>query len=148
MIFCNIWLNNMFNYFKNISWLKSVTALRFCKGFLKEFPLRSLKNMLELGANFKILQSAFLTVMTSACFSMCYPLRRMKNSSINNLFRGIPFSQQDKIHEHIQVSLSLGRRAVKGNLACCFHSFLQVFKRGFLQKISHFDGKEWPVKAA
>ena len=23
---------------------------------------------------------------------------------------------------------------------------LQVFKRGFLQKISYFDGKEWPIK--
>ena len=66
--------------------------------------------------------------------------------SINNLFRGIPFSQEDKIHEHIQVSLFLGRRT-KGNLAWCFHSFLQVLGRGFLQKITHFDGKEWPVIA-
>ena len=43
--------------------------------------------------------------------------------------------------EHIQVVLLLGRRT-KGNLACCFHSFLQVI-RGFLQNVSHLDVKEW-----
>ena len=43
-------------------------------------------------------------------------------------------------------SLVLGRRT-KGNVAWCFHSLLQVFERGFLQKISHFDEKEWPIKA-
>ena len=41
---------------------------------------------------------------------------------------------------------ALGRRT-KGNLAWCFHSFLYVFERGFLQKISNFDGQEWPIKA-
>ena len=65
---------------------------------------------------------------------------------MNNLFRGIPFSQEDEALEHMQVPLLLGRRT-KRNLACCFHSFLEVFERGFLQKISHFDGKEWPIKA-
>ena len=50
------------------------------------------------------------------------------------------------MHEHIQESSLLGRRA-KGNFACCFRSFLQVFERGFLQKISYFDGNEWPIKA-
>ena len=44
-------------------------------------------------------------------------------------------------NERIQESLLLGRRT-KGNLAWCFHSFLQVFERGFLQKISYFDGKK------
>ena len=39
--------------------------------------------------------------------------------SMNNLFRGISFSQEDKIHEHIQVSLLLGRRT-KGKFAACF----------------------------
>ena len=39
------------------------------------------------------------------------------------------------MHEHIQESLLKGRRT-KGNFACCFRSFLQVFERGFLQKIS------------
>ena len=33
-----------------------------------------------------------------------------------------------------------------GNLAGCFHSFLQVLEPGFLQKISHFDGKEGLIK--
>ena len=28
-----------------------------------------------------------------------------------------------------------------------FHSIMQVLERGFLQKISHFDGKEWPIEA-
>ena len=64
--------------------------------------------------------------------------------SVNNLFRGILFSREDKIHEHIHESL-LGRRT-KGNLACCFHSFLQVLERGFWQKISYVDGKEWTIK--
>ena len=50
------------------------------------------------------------------------------------------------MHERILESLLLGRRT-KGNLAWCFHSFLQVFERGFLQKISHFDGKKWSIKA-
>ena len=49
------------------------------------------------------------------------------------------------MHEHMQVSLILGRRT-KGNLAWRFHSFLQVFERGFLQEISYFDGKELPIK--
>ena len=65
---------------------------------------------------------------------------------MNDLFKGIPFSQMDKIHEHIQVSLVLGRRT-KENLAWRSHSFVQVFERGFLPKISYFDMKEWPVKA-
>ena len=42
--------------------------------------------------------------------------------SVTNLFRGIPFSYEDKIHEHIQESLLLGKKT-KGNLARCFHSF-------------------------
>ena len=61
--------------------------------------------------------------------------------SVNNLCKGISFSHEDKIHEHVRESLLLGRRT-KGNFACCFHSFLQVFERGFLQKISYFDWKE------
>ena len=61
---------------------------------------------------------------------------------MNNLFRGIPFSQEDEIHEHIQVSL-LTMKENNGKSFLCFHSFLQ----GLLEKISHFDGKEWPIKA-
>ena len=56
---------------------------------------------------------------------------------MNNLFWGIPISQKDKIHEHIQKSVLLGRRT-KGHLVCCFHSSLQVFERAFLQK-SHIS---------
>ena len=54
---------------------------------------------------------------------------------MKNLFRGIPFSQEDEIHEHIQMSIFLGRRA-KGNLACCFHSSLQVVEWDFQRKSS------------
>ena len=49
------------------------------------------------------------------------------------------------MQEHIQESLLSGRRT-KGNFACCFRLFLQVFERGFLQKISYFDGKDWLIK--
>ena len=63
---------------------------------------------------------------------------------MNKLFRKFPFSHEDKIHEHIQESLSQGRRT-KRNLSWCFHSFLYMFERGFLQKISYFEGKEWPI---
>ena len=48
------------------------------------------------------------------------------------------------MHEPMQESLLLGRRT-KGKLAWCFRSLWQVFERGFLQKISYFDGKEWPI---
>ena len=49
---------------------------------------------------------------------------------MNNIFKRIPFSQENKIHEHTQVSLLLGR-TTKGNLVCCFHSCLQVSKGAF-----------------
>ena len=52
---------------------------------------------------------------------------------INSLFREIPFSQDDRIHEYMQVSLLQGM-ITKGNFAGCFHSFLRVFERVFLQK--------------
>ena len=45
------------------------------------------------------------------------------------------------MHEHIQKSSLLGRRT-KGNFACYFRSFLEVFENGFLQKIFYFDGNE------
>ena len=45
-----------------------------------------------------------------------------------------------------EVSLLIGRRT-KGYFASCFHSFWQVFEEGYLQKISHFNRKEWPIKA-
>ena len=63
----------------------------------------------------------------------CFPFGGLKSLPpiVNNLFMGIPFSHEDKIHKHIQESLLLGGRT-KGNLARCFHSFLEVFERGFL----------------
>ena len=63
----------------------------------------------------------------------------------NNLFWGIPSSHGDEIHEHIQESLLLGRRT-KGNLAWCFHLFLQVFERGFLQKSPISTGRNGRLK--
>ena len=79
---------------------------------------------------------------------MCFLFDELKSlpPGVNNSFRGIPFSHEDKMHEHIQESLLSGRRT-KGNFPCCFRLFLQVFERDFLQKISYFDGKEWPIKA-
>ena len=70
---------------------------------------------------------------------MCFCLGGLKSlpPGVNNLLRAIPFSHEDKIHEHIQESLLLGRRT-KGNFACCFS---QVSERGSLQKISYFDKK-------
>ena len=64
---------------------------------------------------------------------------------MNNLFRGIPFSHEDKIHEHIQESLLLGRRT-KGILAWCFLSFLQVFEKGILQKSPISTGRNDRLK--
>ena len=86
--------------------------------------------------------------MTSERFSTCYLFEGMKSLrlSMNNFFKGLPSSQENKILEHTQMSLLI-RRSKKGNLACCFDSFLQVFERGFLQKITHFDEKEGPIKA-
>ena len=39
------------------------------------------------------------------------------------------------------------RMGNEGNFAHRFQSFLRVFGRGFLQKISHIPGKEFPTKA-
>ena len=105
-------------------------------------------NVQETFKNVLKLQARISNVFTSqrwlsASFSTCFPLGGLKSlpPSLKNLFRGIPFSHEDNIHEHIQESLLLGRRAQQ-NLAWCFHSFLQVSENGFLQKISYFDGKE------
>ena len=67
--------------------------------------------------------------MTSASFSTCFPFDGLKSlpPSVNNLFSGFPFSHEDNLHEQIEESLLLGRRT-KGNLAWCFHSFLQLLQ--------------------
>ena len=79
---------------------------------------------------------------------MCFLFDGLKSlpPSVNNLFRGIPFSHEDKMHEHIQESSLLGWRT-KRNLAWCFHSFLQVFKKGFCRKSPILMGRnEWPIR--
>ena len=80
--------------------------------------------------------------MTSACFILG---KRKFFPFINHLVRGNQFSEKDKVHEHMQMPL-LPRRRAKGDLACCFHTVLQVFELRFLQKICYFDGKEWLIK--
>ena len=52
---------------------------------------------------------------------------------MSNLFRGIPYSQDDKIHVYIQVSLVLGTRT-KGNLAWRFACFCKFSKGAFCRK--------------
>ena len=65
----------------------------------------------------------------------------MKGFSLSiNLFKGILFSYEDKIHEQIQVA------SFKGKFCLLFSHALQVFDRGFLQEISHFNRKEWSIK--
>ena len=64
---------------------------------------------------------------------------------MNNLFRGIPFSHEDKIHVHIQESSLLGRRT-KGNLAWFFHSVLQVFEMVFCRKSPISTGRNGRLK--
>ena len=62
--------------------------------------------------------------------------------SANNFFRGIPFSHEDKIHEHIQESLLVGRRA-KGNFAQCFCRFS---KEAFCRKSPISTGRNDRLK--
>ena len=85
--------------------------------------------------------------MTFSSLSTCFfGALKVFPTSVNNLFRGIRFSDEYEIHERIPESLLLGRRT-KENLARCFHSFLQVFKMGVLQEIPYFDKKGGPIKA-
>ena len=64
---------------------------------------------------------------------------------MNNLFREISVHHQDKIHEHIQESLLLGKRP-KANLAWCFHSFLQVWKGALRRKYFISTGRNGRLK--
>ena len=50
--------------------------------------------------------------------SLQFPFDESKSlsPSVNNLFRGIPFSHEDKIHQDIQESFLLGR-GTSGNFA-------------------------------
>ena len=64
---------------------------------------------------------------------------------MNDLFREIPISPEDKIYEHIQVSFLLGSRT-KGNLACCSR-FCRFSRRSFLKNQPIPIGKGWPIEA-
>ena len=52
---------------------------------------------------------------------------------MNNLFRGIPFSHEDKIHEHIQESLLLGGEQ-REILLAVFSRFCRFSKGAFCRK--------------
>ena len=56
---------------------------------------------------------------------------------MKNIFKGISFSEEEKIYECMKTKEDFPRR---------FHWLLQVFEKGFLQKVSNFEGKEWPIK--
>ena len=79
--------------------------------------------------------------------STCFRFGGLKNlpPNVNDLFRGIPFSHEDKVHEQIQESLLL-RRRTKGNFSCCFRSFFQVFERGGCRKSPISTGRNDRLK--
>ena len=52
---------------------------------------------------------------------------------MNNLFRGIPFSHEDKIHDHIQEFLLLGRKQ-REVLLGVFTLFCRFSKGAFCRK--------------
>ena len=74
-----------------------------------------------------------------------YGVERTLLPSMNNLFRGIPFFQKDKVYKHIQASQLVGKRA-EGNPACCFHSFYRLWKEVFFRKSSIWTGRKGPLK--
>ena len=45
----------------------------------------------------------------------------------------------------MHVSFTFATKKNNGKFARCFHSILPVFKRGYLEQISHIDGKEWLI---
>ena len=62
---------------------------------------------------------------------MCFHFEELKSlpPSVDNLFRGIPFSHEDKIHEHIKESLLPGRRR-KGLFFLLFSLIFAGFQKG------------------
>ena len=66
---------------------------------------------------------------------------------MNNLLRrdSILPRGRNTVHAHIQVSLLSGRRT-KGNLADCFHLFLQAFELGLLHKPPISTGRNGSLK--
>ena len=69
---------------------------------------------------------------------------------MNNLFRGILLSQWDEIHEHIQVSLLLGKRT-KGSLReeeqVVFTCFCRFSKEAFCRKSTISTGRNGRLKS-
>ena len=67
----------------------------------------------------------------SAGFSTCFSFERLSSllSNLNNLVRGIPFSYDDKIQEHIKESLLLGRRT-KEKFCLVFALAFAGFRKG------------------
>ena len=57
---------------------------------------------------------------------------------MNDLFKGIPFPREDKIHEQIQM-LSLEN---KENLVSVFSRFGRFLKRGFYLEVSVSTGRK------
>ena len=64
---------------------------------------------------------------------------------MNKLFRGIPFSDEDKIHERIQESLLLGRRT-KEILLAVFDRFCRFSKGAFCRKSPISTGRNDRLK--
>ena len=64
---------------------------------------------------------------------------------MNNLVKGIPFSHEDKIHEHIQESLLLERRT-KGILLAVFARFNRFSKIAFCGKSPTSRGRNDRLK--
>ena len=64
---------------------------------------------------------------------------------MDNSFRGIPFSHEDNIHEHIQESLLLGRRT-KGNLLAVFTRFSRFSKGALCRKSPISTGRNDRLK--
>ena len=71
---------------------------------------------------------------------------------VNDFFKGIPFYQVVEIDElHVNTNIHgnaniIARKEKKTKLLFIVSFLFAVFRKGFLQKISHTYGKDWPVK--
>ena len=83
------------------------------------------------------LQAKFSNVVTSkrrhsARFSACFCFGGVKGfpPSVNNLFKGIPFSHEDKIHEQAHPGVIIARKENKGKFCLLFSLVLAGFRKG------------------
>ena len=60
--------------------------------------------------------------------------------------RNLLFSEESGTQGRTHQNVIIVRKENKGKSVSCFHSFLEAVENAFLQKISHYDGKEEPVK--